>query len=1153
MNSAPEEIPLPNLQQTRATDRAFSERRLWVAVARNRQLSVLLVLFREIVHFALAVVSRATLPSCLEGCLVRALHRAQDWKGVGLGPSSRRVFEELQPLSMGLWSHPRPSGWGHVMFAVAQVLQRLRFMILLARYVPGVNEEMAWLLKSCAIVFVEVVSIGATRMHRKLRSAWRDTEGSLWPCFWRGLDIPNVLYVIASLWSVLVYGGSSDDARRRWPEHDHRIMNPEGVSQQRFYEIFRLRGKDRFAIAWALSTFWLVSFAAVTAHRLVLVENAVNSAYAWALNDGRVIMTLRKLNAVMGAEFIGGAKVMRFGMEGASLSLEREGRLARFTGGDEVRATAQVRRTIGAGLEPLKERLRRIANELCRFPVTPLGQRARADTFHLSANDFLYVLNRVNSAKEGGRVRAREWLRRVADSRNPPWKLPRRVLQISVPWLGQTSFRTAVRKHAIEIMDILESADPRPLPRIDLPHPRLQVSWRRSGRVQDLVRTAPAYRDSQHSIEAFPCVCQNLPDSWPRTPCVHDGLRHVCCSQSEAPWPVELEWFRSVTCSAPFAPSPQDAHHAVVSSVFQFVESLGCSLNDLSPVAEVAERLANLGTSALRTAPSDYQTEKIAQVRKFLQKCELWTETTDKDQNKLQMYCPRLAWFVFARAFEFGPFQSDESHFRFYDVAELAPLGFTDVAELIAKAAVVPNLADHLQPGVLAGNRKASWDLAHPRGLPKNSNPSEKMRPITDRSSFPTHETDRLGGRAGDFALSEFPVELHCDVPSPQAVRDIVTDFNRALPEDTPMEMVSDAEDMVGAFTNIPHAETPQGWEYLVRELKSQGRESMFVPRSKEGPGKPFWRSSRRNSRQVAPDGYVEWRLEDITALILHHLQFAFAWFGCRIMQEIEGFPMGSGFAPFLMKMWCVVRELYFSRTLDTEGVLRRTGARWTRHLFFGIDVFLLEMRYFDDCESIAAFPGGTNIREAVRLFLKERRSIRYRRQNGRGVSFEEADPGLFVGLQVSLGVSEVHVRPDVVQLDPRALWGFRGRATLQSSEGFHPPNVHWAIFSGLLARCLWQSSSAELAAQAAFEYCLLLLGQAKYQEGYLGQLAKKWDTAHPHHPFRAAATGARELVSRAARQILQMAKNDLPQAHVAVLWDEELPDGWDVVGVHRL
>jgi hypothetical protein len=128
---------------------------------------------------------------------------------------------------------------------------------------------------------------------------------------------------------------------------------------------------------------------------------------------------------------------------------------------------------------------------------------------------------------------------------------------------------------------------------------------------------------------------------------------------------------------------------------------------------------------------------------------------------------------------------------------------------------------------------------------------------------------------------------------------------------------------------------------------------------------------------------------------------------------------MGSAFSVFLQRCWAVFRELYFSRTIDTV-TLRTPGSRVAWVLVSGVWAAILEMRYADDISQTIVAPVGTLSTEALRKILLARRTARYQKINGLGVTLEQGKVNVFIGLGKILDLEKgVLVRPMPVSLTP--------------------------------------------------------------------------------------------------------------------------------------
>ena len=63
------------------------------------------------------------------------------------------------------------------------------------------------------------------------------------------------------------------------------------------------------------------------------------------------------------------------------------------------------------------------------------------------------------------------------------------------------------------------------------------------------------------------------------------------------------------------------------------------------------------------------------------------------------------------------------------------------------------------------------------------------------------------------------------------------------------------------------------------------------------------------------------------------------------VSREVEGFPQGSALGAFLLRVWAIWRELYFSRNLDLYRVHYRPDRVLVLYRIGSSYIWLLEMR----------------------------------------------------------------------------------------------------------------------------------------------------------------------------------------------------------------
>ena len=167
---------------------------------------------------------------------------------------------------------------------------------------------------------------------------------------------------------------------------------------------------------------------------------------------------------------------------------------------------------------------------------------ARYELWRASASSVLGTLNVIHrSLAYRARRRALEYLQRVLQSRSGNWRLPCRLIRVSLPWLGHGqavgASRAAVAKFFLTAKEAYSGA----LPLLDPRSFRAQLCWTSSPSLGSLMRTSQRWRVKQHHA-TWPCTCAHRDASWPRVRCPVTGMLHVCAGQEEIPWPTELTW-----------------------------------------------------------------------------------------------------------------------------------------------------------------------------------------------------------------------------------------------------------------------------------------------------------------------------------------------------------------------------------------------------------------------------------------------------------------------------------------------------------------------------------------------------------------------------------------------------------------------------------
>ena len=213
-------------------------------------------------------------------------------------------------------------------------------------------------------------------------------------------------------------------------------------------------------------------------------------------------------------------------------------------------------------------------------------------------------------------------------------------------------------------------------------------------------------------------------------------------------------------------------------------------------------------------------------------------------------------------------------------------------------------------------------------------------------------------------------------------------------------------------------------------------------------------------------------------------------------------------------------RDLYFTNTLDTV-TLRTPGSRVARIFTQDAWILILEMRYTDDVSQSATWPCSSSVTEAfVRCLLRDRRNLRYRKINGKGINLEPGESDLFIGLLKSYDPFRgILLRPtctfNATEPDPTDILFKSG---VQHYLGWCPSRVPYATLCGFAARSISLSSTSSLASDALTDFFELFLTSGAYPSVRLSRLAAKWDGAHRVAPVSCATALSRALARSSHR-----------------------------------
>ena len=536
-----------------------------------------------------------------------------------------------------------------------------------------------------------------------------------------------------------------------------------------------------------------------------------------------------------------------------------------------------------------------------------------------------------------------------------------------------------------------------------------------------MFRNAPAFYKGVNLVQ--PCVC-HLHPGLPRLQSP-DGRAHIFAPQDTWPWPAELDHLRLLPSHTVLEPD----RRALQRSCRIVLQNIGKRLSLNIPTVFMDEQvdvMVSALLSQLRISKLDFiptSAETVRQVTGIVK--GLIVDDFQKTKHTLVAECPRRAQLLTLRLFG-----ADGSDARF---SYTEGLDSGVVMDLVSR---IQGLRAELQPGRLS--RKSDWKMASASAPNKKRSKPDDRRPIVDRSRWPTNSIDVPAARALDWVSGHFlPGHLHVDLQRTDAFTPLVAALNEYIAQPCTAGMV--AGDISSCFTNIKHEYVRAAWAFYKSVLQDRAPCISAPKRHRRG-------SVRLGevSKFIAAS-FVTFHLDDLEAVILHHLRSGWFLLGSLLGREIEGLPMGSALAGALTRMVLIFFDILHRAAQPVQPPnLGRSYIIRVR----SYDIYILEARYVDDCITLWRGPHGMpeDAVEAVRRTLWARWLDRY------PLPIEMNMSGTFVGVAISLsGMGSFTLRPSL--LPEASLYEIRDHPLFMDYCSYVSLNIKRSIVLGIAAR----------------------------------------------------------------------------------------------------
>jgi hypothetical protein len=319
----------------------------------------------------------------------------------------------------------------------------------------------------------------------------------------------------------------------------------------------------------------------------------------------------------------------------------------------------------------------------------------------------------------------------------------------------------------------------------------------------------------------------------------------------------------------------------------------------------------------------------------------------------------------------------------------------------------------------------------------KRSKPDDR-RPIVDRSQWPTNCLDVPAARALDWISGQFlPAHLHADLQRTDAFLPLVSCFNRGVAGSCSSGIV--AGDIASCFTNIKHVHVRSAWHFYKTFLLDRAPRISAPKRHRKGTVR------LGDVTQSLAGFFITFDLDDLEAIIEHHLQTGWFRLGTTLGREVEGLPMGSAIAGALTRMVLIYFDIMFRASeLSRQPSLGRASSL----MVMGFLVHILEVRYVDDCMTLWRGPSRltTEVIAVIRKVLWARWLKRY------PLPIEVDTSGTFVGLALTPSCDGPFSMQPMLLPEP-AVYEFRDHPLFMDYRSFVSLTIKRSIVLGIAAR----------------------------------------------------------------------------------------------------
>lgn len=838
-------------------------------------------------------------------------------------------------------------------------------------------------MRLSASLFFGFLMVRPTRCHARLLKllgcdAWKYGWQHLWHCSAvyccvrsRVAHAPKV--------GPLLYIGETNDFSRRSFEHLSRILNPDGSTQQPFFEVLREFKNDRPSVSSFLCEWLFIPFG--------VAPCSSKDRKAW---ERELIMDVGSLNPPRVYEVILWKSGHRPVCPAPPLNPTK-------------RPFRRLRK--GAACPPqscnvkLKFRtysrhdvfgLQVIAAALSGHQI-PGCRKAALGAWSLAPSPWAYVVARVDRCEEGWRRKRGLRMLRIIASKRLDLRPPISVVNCSLVWTGSCKARDTLRRSVVALIQLWRQHG---LWIPVLRHAKFRCTWARTSTLKDALSNASSLVESLSSGLPPACPCQRLRKNarWPSV--TFQGCSHIASSQGLVPWPPHLaklaEW-PATTCLPP-------SYEDVVAS---FRDNLRMLKTRCKAKGEFSllERLVAKGVQSLwpdvslRAEECPIQWNDVLSARRFVK--GLFVSVFDHNTSRLGFFCPRLAWLQARLALGLDPSASSDN-FQW-------SAGWSKEF-IIQSMAHVPGATASLSPFTTSCVPRKLWDIGRPVLLPKWKAPGIKWRLIINKRFTPCNRVHSLVCRGIDAVLDSVPVHHWSDFSSPLCFIDSCQLFNeRTRAEVADPICATIAGDMCDCFHHIPVEDCVPNWEELSRDTAARGFACVSVPlRSGDGPGK---------FGKCEYPGWITLTFDDITCALRHFSSTNFLCIGDWIGRETKGVPMGDALSSAALRLFKWVRE---RRRLSHErsNTISYPGFRHKLVHVCGVNIHVLDVSFRDDLRLFCVWDRYAPLPKCRVLDWGWQRFVE--RYCVGTMQLEESDVDIFIGIHTLWRQGCIRTRPDL-------------------------------------------------------------------------------------------------------------------------------------------